>query len=230
MTKSQSSRRKATQQRSTNWGLIGGLALAGVLLFGGLIVLALQAREPAARPSLAAFCAENPESCIVSGAADAPVSLVEVSDFGCPNCANFHNQTAPLIQEQYVEPGQVRWVFVPYALRPETVLAATASMCAAEQDRYEDFVKAMFQVPDDAVRVTEESFTQVAQSIGLDMGEFQSCVDSDRFVPVVNDNRQIASDAGVNGTPTFFANDNEIVGARPFAVFQREIEAALSGS
>jgi protein-disulfide isomerase len=62
------------------------------------------------------------------------------------------------------------------------------------------------------------------------MGEFQSCVDSDRFVPVVNDNRQIASDGGVNGTPTFFANDNEIVGAQPFAVFQREIEAALSGS
>lgn len=229
MSKSQSSRRKATQQRKTNWGLIGGLTLAGVLVFGGLIALALQAREPAAKPSLVEFCAENPASCIISGAADAPVSLVEVSDFGCPNCANFHNQTASLIQEQYVEPGQVRWVFVPYALRPETVLAATASMCAAEQEQYEAFVKAMFQVPDDTVRVSEESFTQVAQSIGLDMSAFQSCVDSDRYVSVVNDNRQVVSDAGVNGTPTFFANNIEIVGAQPFAVFQREIEAALSG-
>jgi protein-disulfide isomerase len=205
--------------------LIGGIAIIGLIALIGLMYLGL--REPEAF-SLANYCAQNPERCVTQGDAAAPVTLVEVSDFACHNCRDFYEQTAPLIEEQYVESGDVEWVALPYALRAETIPAANAAMCAAEQEAYFPFAKALFAQFDQPDTLTREGFLATAASLSLDMPGFTTCVDEQQFASVVQQNITAARRAGVTGTPTFFINDSELLGAQPFDAFRQRIESWLS--
>lgn len=218
-------KRTRRNEKRTNWLLIGGIALVGVVLLFGLLYLAL--REPEAF-SLANYCTQNPERCVVQGEAAAPVTLVEVSDFGCINCRNFNQQTAPIIEEEYVETEQVRWVTMPYALRAETIPAANAAFCAAAQEAYFPFASALFAQFDQPNYLTREGILTTAASLSLDMPTFTSCVDEGQYENIVQQNMNAARLAGVSGTPTFFINDSEVRGAQPFDVFQQRIEAWLS--
>lgn len=226
-----SQRRKAQQQqRETNWAVIGGLIAVGVLVFGGLLFLALRTPAPETVLPLADFCDENPENCAVDGDTNAPVTLVEVSDFGCPHCQDFHRETADQIKEQFVDSGQVRWVVVPYALSPATLPSAAAAMCAAEQASYFDYAQALFRIEDREERISSTGLRQAAEQLNLDIDEFTSCLDSGRYSRIVSDNRDAASRVNVTGTPTFFINGEQVSGAQPFAVFEQTIASALSES
>lgn len=222
--------RRKTQQRETNWVIIGGLIAVGVLVFGGLLYLALRTPPPATVLSLADFCKENPDNCAMSGEADAPVTFVEVSDFGCPHCKDFHDLTAEKLREQYVDSGQVRWVVVPYALSPATVPAAAAAMCANEQVSYLDYAKALFAIENREERISSAGLREAAEQLGLDIDAFTTCLDSGRYAGVVSDNRDAAGRVNVSGTPTFFVNGETISGAQPLSVFQQAIDSALAGS
>lgn len=222
--------RRKTQQRETNWVVIGGLIAVGVLIFGGLLFLALRTPPPVEAMPLAEFCDENSDNCNVRGDASAPVTLVEVSDFGCPHCKDFHTETADLIEEQFVQTGQVRWVTVPYALGPATVPAAAAAMCAAEQADYYAYSQALFAIEDREVRISADGLRQAAEQVSLDIDEFTSCLDSGRYATIVSENRDAAGRVNVSGTPTFFINGEVVNGAQPFSVFEQQITAALSGS
>lgn len=222
--------RRKTQQRETNWVVIGGLIGIGVLLFGGLIFLALRTPPAAKVVPLAEFCDENPDNCHFEGEADAPVTFVEVSDFGCPHCKDFHDQTAEQIKQEYVDSGQMRWITVPYALSPSTLPAAAAGMCAAEQVRYFDYAQALFAIEDSQVRISSSGLRQAAEQLGLDIDAFTACLDSGRYSTVVSENRDAAGRVNVTGTPTFFINGEVVSGAQPFSVFQQAINTALSGS
>lgn len=230
-TQSKSQQRRKTQQRETNWLVIGGLIAAGVIVFGGLLFLALRTPPPAAVLPLAEFCDANPENCNVVGDANAPVSFVEVSDFGCPHCRDFHTQTADQIKAEFVDSGQIRWITVPYALSPATVPAAAAAMCAAEQtDDYFAYSQALFAIEDRDLRISADGLRQAAEAVNLDIDAFTSCLDSGRHATTVSENRDAAGRVNVTGTPTFFINGESINGAQPFAVFQQAINSALSGS
>lgn len=218
------SRRTTQEKRSTNWLLVAGIAVIGVVAVFGLLYLAL--RQPEV-PTLAEYCAENTDRCVTVGAADAPVTLVEVSDFGCPHCRDFHNQTAPQIRSQYVDTGQVQWVFLPYALGPNTVPAANAALCAAEQGQYYEFAEATFSLPTIEEGLTREGFSTVAQDIGLDLDTFGQCVEEGRYNNTVSANQQIARQNRVSATPTFFVNDQMLRGAQPFAAFQQQFARYL---
>ncbi len=220
--------RRKTQQRETNWVVIGGLIGIGVLVFGGLLFLALRTPPPATLLPLADYCEENPENCAIEGDANAPVTLVEVSDFGCPHCKDFHDQTAEQLKEQYVDSGQVRWITVPYALSPATVPAAASALCAAEQTDYYSYAQALFAIPDRELRISSAGLRQAAESLNLDIDAFTSCLDSGRHASAVTDNRDAAGRVNVTGTPTFFINGEVISGAQPFTVFERAIATALS--
>jgi protein-disulfide isomerase len=223
--KANKTRRTRQKQKKMNWLVVGSVALVGTVALFGLLYLAL--REPEAL-SLADYCTQNPERCVTQGEAAAPVTLVEVSDFACHNCRDFYEQTAPLIEEQYVETEQVRWVALPYALRAETVPAANAAMCAADQEAYFPFAEALFAQFEEPDILTREGFLTTAASLSLDMGEFTTCVDEEKHVDVVQQNMTAARLAGVGGTPTFFINGGELRGAQPFDAFQQRIEAWLS--
>ena len=229
MAKTTPQRRKQQQQtRQTNWLVIGGLIAVGVLVFGGLIYLALRPTESAPVQALAEYCTDNSDRCAVTGEASAPVTLVEVADFGCTHCTTFHNETAGPLKEQYVDTGTVRWVALPYSLNRSTLAAAASAMCANEQDSYFEYANTLFTVEPVETRLSMPGFQQAAEAVGLDVDQFTSCVNSERYVETVNENILAASRVGVSGTPTFFLNDEEINGAQPLAAFGQVIEGLLA--
>ncbi|MFO7663605.1 MAG: thioredoxin domain-containing protein [Chloroflexota bacterium] len=226
--------RRKQQKRETNWVVIGGLIAAGVIAFGLLLFLAL--RTPPSTTltgggqSLADYCESNPDRCFAQGDENAPVTMVEVSDFGCGFCRNFHLDTAPQFKETYVEPGTVRWVGLPYALNSSTVPSATAGMCAGDQGLFFEFVDAMFAIESTEVRLSSAGFRQAAESANLDLDEFNNCLASGRFTTIVNQNREAARAADVTGTPTFFVNGEKLAGAQPLSAFSQAINASLNQS
>ncbi len=115
-------RKPRDQSRQTNWWLIGAIIFGGIVVIFALLFLALQEPEP---PSLAQYCHDNPDNCIFKGSADAPVSIVEISDYGCSHCRDFNLETAGLIDDLYVNPGDVQWITLPFALNAGTLPAAT---------------------------------------------------------------------------------------------------------
>lgn len=228
MAKTPPRRRKQQQTRETNWILIGGLIALGVIVFGGLLFLALRPSQAVEVQALADYCAENSDRCAVAGDDSAPVTMVEVADFGCPHCQTFHAETADSLMEQYVDTGTVRWVALPYALSTNTVPAAASAMCANEQDSYFEYAGELFSVEPAELRLSPEGYRQAAETVGLDIDAFAECMDDGRYISVVNDNREAARNVGVTGTPTFFLNDEELSGAQPLSVFSQAINAIIS--
>jgi protein-disulfide isomerase len=204
------------------------LIALGVIVFGALIFLALRPSQAQSVQALDDYCAENSDRCAFFGQTDAPVTLVEVSDFGCVHCTNFHNNTAVPLKEQYVDTGNVRWIALPYAIDTATVPAAASAMCANEQDRYFDYANTLFGIEDLQVRLSPAGYQQSAEAIGLDMDAFNSCMDDGRYISTVNNNRDAARSNGVTGTPTFFLNGEKLDGDRPLSAFSQAIDGLLN--
>jgi len=211
------------QARQTNWWLIGAFFVGIVIVFA-LLYLALQEPEPT---TLAGYCVDNPENCLFKGSADAPVTIVEVSDYGCSHCRDFNLETAGLLEDLYVTPGDVRWITLPFALSATTVPAVEGAMCANDQGQFSQFHRRMFELQGTPSLYTPEGLSQVAADLGLDQAEFDSCVANGVYNSVVEKNVREASLAGVNATPTFFINDKKLGGNYPLTAFQSEISSAL---
>lgn len=218
--------RRAQQRKKTNWLLISGVTLVGAIIMFGMLYLAL--REPPVQ-SLAAYCNANPERCEVIGASDAPVTVVEVSDYGCPHCRDFNLEKADALEAQYVAGGTAKWVIVPFSLDDARQPAAEAAMCAGDQGRFFEYHRALFGLQDTALAFTRDGYVNAAQSAGIpDMDTFTQCMDSRQYRNTVRDNRSAAGLAGVTGTPSFFVNDLKVEGNQPLEVFQQRIEGAAN--
>lgn len=212
------------KSRKTNWPLIIGIVAVG---FIGLMALLVLNQRPQEILTLAERCAEE-GACITNGEADAPVKIIEVIDFGCTHCRTFHEETEPLIEQAYVESGDVQFIYYPYALSSTTLPAANAGMCAAEQESYGGFADAMFaQFEADDAR-ERSGILRAGEAVGLDMDAFTTCVDDGRYDDVVQENIEVARFNRITSTPTFLINGREISGAFPFETFASEIEAFLN--
>jgi protein-disulfide isomerase len=219
--------RRVRQEKESNWRLLLGIAAIGVLLLFALLALSL--REPAIA-TLEEYCQDNPGRCILKGAADAPVTIVEVSDYACPACQEFNLNTAGLLDESYVESGQVRWLVVPYAravVKAQSGPAAEASLCANDQERFFEFHQWLFEQQGEPTTLSRDGYLLAAEQLELEINEFSACLDSGRYAGVVDDNIEAANLAGVRATPTFFINGVKVEGAQPFAAFQQRIDALL---
>lgn len=228
MAKTTPQRRKQNQTRQTNWLVIGGLIAIFVLVFGGLLFLALRPSQVEPVQTLAEYCATNADNCITLGEDSAPVKLVEVSDFGCVHCQSFHAETATPLKQQYLDTGKINWVVLPYALNPNTVPAAASAMCANEQDMFFDYANALFAIEPSTTRLSADGYRQAAETVGLDLNQFLSCMEDGRNLDLVESNRDAARAVGVSGTPTFFLNDEELSGAQPLSVFSQAIDSLIS--
>jgi protein-disulfide isomerase len=211
--------RKKQEKRSPNWLVIGGVIGIGVVGLFALLYLAVREPEAQSAQTLSEYCEENIENCVTMGAVEAPVTMVEVSDFGCPHCRSFHQEKAETIKEQFVDTDRVKWVFLPYALRPETVPAANAAMCAHEDGKYFEFTGALFnQEPETAL--SRDGFLLAANEAGVQTDTFTTCLEENRFGGIISANQQAARAARVTGTPTFFVNDQIVRGNVPLAEFE----------
>ncbi|MBE7531661.1 MAG: thioredoxin domain-containing protein [Ardenticatenaceae bacterium] len=205
------------------------------MVIGGMVLVGLMAvalREPETL-KLERYCEQNPENCIVEGAANALVTVVEVSDYGCGHCRNFNTDTAVKLHQQYVETGQVKWVVMPFALSSQpggTIPSAIAALCAAEQDNFPAYHRAAFDLQSSPLYNTTEGFQTAAASAGLDMTAFAACLADNDYEQVVRRNMQAAASAGINSTPSFALGADIIRGNLPLAVFQQRIESLLGSN
>lgn len=232
-----SRRPRDLKERKTNWWVIGGIVGVGVIALFALLIMTIvdmDSPDPTSTPPpgqpLAEYCEENPERCLTKGAEDAPVTIVEISDYGCGHCKNFNLDTAGLIEDLYVTPGQVKWVVLPFALGPQTVGAAEAAMCAGEQDSFFPYHTQLFRQQNDPDFLTNASYLRAAETVGLDVDAFDQCLDDNNYRNIVQLNSIAANDVGVNSTPSFFINGKLLRGNYPLTTFQAEINAVIGAN
>ena len=174
------------------------------------------------------------------GPADAPITIVEFSDYQCPYCTQWHDTTYQPLMAAY--PGKIRLVYRNYPLpfHQNAYMAAEAADCAGDQNAYWKYHDALFanndQLNNQAGTVVDNSFyVNLASGLGLDATTFSTCLTTQKYKQAVQSDLDYANSlppdsdgsAAVGGTPTFFINGYRIVGAEPLAYFQQIIDAQL---
>ena len=163
----------------------------------------------------------------VLGDEDAPVTIIEFSDYQCPFCGRFYSQTLPQIKSQYVDTGKVKIVFRDFPLtsiHPMAQSAAEATECVKKQGGDEAFWKMHDKIFENQASLNNANLKAWAKEIGYDISD---CLDSGEMKSEVQKDSQDATAAGGQGTPYFVINGVPISGAQPFANFQQIIEAEL---
>lgn len=163
----------------------------------------------------------------VIGPEDAPITIVEFSDYECPYCQQWHTEVFDRLMLAY--PEQVRLVYRDFPIsniHPNAVPAAIAANCALEQDMFWDYHDKLFRME---LGLSTDAYQEYASQLDLDVEEFVECLDSGRYEEEVQADFDFAANLGVRSTPTFFVNGIAVVGAQPFEVFQQVIEQELAG-
>lgn len=173
-------------------------------------------------PKAPAFHVDAPAD-VSRGAASAPVTIVEFSDFECPYCKKASN-TAKELERLY--PGKIRIAYRHFPMPSHThaMGAAEASLCAAEQSKFWDYHDILFTNTD---KLGQDDLKRHAEQLSLDMGKFNQCLDSNRNLARVQKDARDAARQGVTGTPTFFINSQRLVGAQPIENFKKMIDEEL---
>lgn len=165
------------------------------------------------------------------GDPDAPIAIVEFSDFGCQYCNQFAQNTFPTLREEFIKTGKVQWKYVPYILGifPNGDRAALAGECAAEQG--EQAFWAMHDVLYDKQREwksegtgARELFARYAAELQLDRSRFLACYDQNRPAATIARNARLGQQLGVRATPTFFINGARVEGAIPLELFRQVLQ------
>jgi protein-disulfide isomerase len=231
-----------TFKRSHFYAVLTVLAFAaGVLL--GYVAWGMEPESgvaQSANPPAAAAVVEAPpteerqfqrysipvEDSYTLGPADAPITLVEFSDYQCPYCRRWHDEVYEPLLAAY--PGKIKFVYrhLPLtSIHPDAFPAAEAAMCAGEQDAYWQFHEKLFGNES----LGRNNFVEYARDLGLDVQAFEACVDERKYQEQVQADVDFAVDLGIRSTPTFFINGLAIVGAQPLDVFKQVIDKELAG-
>ncbi len=161
------------------------------------------------------------------GPADAPITIIEFSDYQCPYCQKWQAEVWPKLQEAF--PGKIRLVyrdFPLYSIHANAGPAAEAADCAGDQNKYWEFHDLLFSGQNE---LGPETFQLYASNLGLDIAQFNDCVESIKYEAEVNADYTYAAQLGIQSTPTFFVNGVALIGAQPFEVFQELINQELAG-
>jgi protein-disulfide isomerase len=160
------------------------------------------------------------------GPADAPITIVEFSDYQCPFCRKWHAEVSKDLFEAY--PGKLRLVYrnLPLtSIHPDAFSAAEAAMCAGEQGVYWDYHDKLFG----GELLGTGVYLQYAKDLSLDMTSFEACINDQKYQAEIQADSDFAVNMGVRSTPTFFINGLAIVGAQPLDVFKQVIDKELAG-
>lgn len=167
------------------------------------------------------------------GDKNAPVTIIEFSDFQCPFCRKFWEGTLPQIKKEYVDTGKARFVYrdFPLDFHPGAEPAAEAAECAEEQDKFWEFHDRVFaeqaKQGQGTIQFGVDDLKKWAKGINLNTTKFDQCLDSGKYKDEVAKDVAEGTAAGVSGTPTIFVNGQKIVGAQSFAAFKAVIDQAL---
>ncbi len=237
MSKRQMIRERRQRQRMVSRLItIGGIVIAA-LAFVGLIVwpnikpVEIVEITPVARPKADFNAAGDP---------NAPITITEYSDFQCPFCRKFTEDTEPQLFDTYVATGKVYFVYRTFGsyIGAESQATGEAAYCAGDQGKFWEYHDLIFanQTGENVNRYTSRRLDAFAKFLGLDMNAFDSCVKSNKYADRVFQDGKDGVAAGITATPTFiitYAVNGEtktrrIEGAQGFDAFQSEIEGALA--
>lgn len=169
------------------------------------------------------------------GAPDAPVRVIEMSDYGCGYCRKFHEETWPVLREEFVESGEIQWKFLPFVsgMFKNSTAATRSAECVLEQGG--ELFEAMNHRIWGEQRAWKGSgepeavLRGLAAEVGADLRRYDSCLDEDRRQARVDQATAVAREVGVRGTPTFFVlGYPPLQGALPTDAFQQVLRTVVA--
>lgn len=174
------------------------------------------------------------------GPDDAPIRIVEFSDFQCPFCTRWHEETYPQLLDAYA--GKIRFVYrnYPLSFHQNAIPSAQAALCAGDQDQYWAYHDRLFAEKDlinnsEGSTLELDTYVGFANDLSLDTEVFEACLSSGKYAAAVQADVDFANslptengEPAVSGTPTFFINGKRLVGAYPFVYFKQIIDAELA--
>jgi protein-disulfide isomerase len=158
------------------------------------------------------------------GAASAKVVIHEWSDFQCPFCGRVE-PTLKQVLEAYPKDVRIVWRNQPLPFHPNAMPAAEAAMAAHAQGKFWDMHDKMFT---DQSALSPDNYNKWGQEIGLNMGKFKADNEAHKYKSKIDDDSHYGQSVGANGTPTFFINGRELVGAQPFDSFKTIIDQEIA--
>src|SRR5437899_1430115 len=175
------------------------------------------------------------------GRATAPITIVEFGDFQCDRCARFAKYTEPQINQTYIQTGKVNLVFKYFPnYGPDSTPAAMAAQCVNDQGKFWSYYDILFknQGPPNFGWASKDNLKKFASQIpGIDMQKFNSCLDGQKYMSLVQSDLALANSLGLQGTPSFVIEKTDgsgsqtLPGAYPFPSFKAIIDKDIgSGS
>jgi protein-disulfide isomerase len=173
----------------------------------------------------------------VLGSLEAPITVVDFSDFQCPKCARFVKSTEPEIKKEYIDTGKVAFVFKHFPrLGDDSYSAALASECAKEQGKFWEYHDTLFhnQQAENSGWANKEKLKEFASDIGLDRQQFDSCLDEEKYKPTVERDLAMVKELDFHTTPSFLIIKSDgtemevLTGAHPFPSFKALIDKKIS--
>jgi protein-disulfide isomerase len=191
------------------------------------------AAQPTPQPVVAASVDDDP----YLGPVDAPVTIIEFSDYQCPFCKRFRDETLDQVLETYE--GKIKFVYRDFpisSIHAWAQKAGEAGECADDQGKFWEYHDLIFEdqttlnstLQTAGLTGVVDTFKSYAADLGLDTAAFNECLDSGKYTSEVQKDYQDGQAYGVTGTPGFFINGVEVKGAQPFSAFQQVIDAALA--
>jgi protein-disulfide isomerase len=235
-------RRRSQRQRLFTIGFI----ILGALLI--VVPIAYQMLRPAAAVvDIDPGTHPNPNDNSL-GDPNAPITIEEFSDFQCPFCERFHEQTEPLLRQYYIDTGKVRFVYRSMGnwvsanlggANTESQDSAAAAYCAGEQNKFWEMHALLFAnvLGENVGSFSDKRIPLIARKVdGLDIDQFNSCYESGKYEDRIQQDLKDAQAAGITGTPGFIVTytvngetkTETIDGAQPFSTFQQRLEAILA--
>jgi len=170
------------------------------------------------------------------GTADAPLLMVEFTDYQCPYCRRFHEQSFPQIRREFIDTGKLRFVSMdlPLSFHSNAETAANAARCAGDQGRFWELREVMIV---NAAMLSADDIRGYAQQVGLELGGFEQCMAARPYQQSIEKDSQAAQAAGISGTPSFVIGRNQagkdltglkLVGAQPYAAFKIQLDKLLA--
>lgn len=234
----QSARAQRAEKKRQQRRLITILMIAGGVIL--ILVLAIpsiiQANKPVGEFAIPEFHERVQIDFNTMGDPNAPVKIVEYSDFRCSFCKLFSIETEPSIIQDYVNSGKVFFVYVPYGpggrfMGAESEDAANAAFCAAEQGRFWDYKDIIFANQTGNVGdFTIKKLAAFAETLNLEMDQFNDCLKQKKYQEKINEGIAEGRANSVGGTPSFVFNDGaaSLEGAHPYQSFKETIDALLN--
>jgi len=167
----------------------------------------------------------------IMGDSNAPITVLEWGDYQCTFCYKFHQNTLDIINEDFIKTGKVKLVFKDFPLNgPDSLLAAEASYCAQDQEKYWQYHNELYKnwKGERTGWITRESLDKFAVTVGLDLIEFNTCLDEHKYQNRVIVLHEFGKEVGIDATPSFLVfNDQKIIkirGNQPLEVFLKTFD------